>query len=132
MLTVKALVQELSTEPGIEGCSLVELGTGMAWHYAGNLPDIERVGEAAIEFWRVEQRLREHLHHLGDLRSAAYSFSNQVVALFPCSQEFGLVLVCVAAKRGMNWEEWGSKVAALRKALRALHEKSAPQAKPPQ
>ena len=114
---VIAHLQELADFPGIDGCVLVESATGMVWHVAGNYPELERIGEAAIEFWRVQNRLSAHLTTLGPLRSAAYSFSNRVVALFPCSDEAGLVLVCVAAKGNVGWPAWSVKVEALRLVL---------------
>lgn len=110
-------LQALADFPGIDGCALVESATGMAWHVAGNYPELERIGEAAIEFWRVQNRLSTHLMTLGTLKSAAYSFSNRVVALFPCSDQAGLVLVCVAAKGDVGWQAWSVKVQALRQVL---------------
>ena len=114
---VVAHLQDLAEFPGIDGCALVETATGMAWHVAGRYPELERIGEAAIEFWRVQDRLTAHLNTLGTLKSAAYSFSNRVVALFPCNDQAGLVLVCVAAKGNVGWPAWSLKVEALRRVL---------------
>ncbi len=111
---VIAHLQALADFPGIDGCALVETATGMAWHVVGNYPELERIGEAAIEFWRIQDRLSAHLSTLGTLNSAAYSFSNRVVALFPCNGKAGLVLVCVAAKGHIAWQDWSVKVDALR------------------
>ena len=107
-------LQKLAAFPAIDGCAVVEVDTGMAWHVAGKYPELERVGEAAIEFWRIQNRLTEHLGALGPLKSAAYSFANRVVALFPC-----LVLVCVAAKGPVAWADWGIEVKALQRELEA-------------
>jgi hypothetical protein len=112
-----AHLQALADFPGIDGCALVETATGMVWHTAGNYPELERIGEAAIEFWRVQDRLTVHLSTLGVLQSAAYSFSSRVVALFPCNQKAGLVLVCVAAKGHVGWQAWSTRVDALRRVL---------------
>lgn len=114
---INAHLQKLASYPGIDGCALVEVATGMAWHFAGTSPEIERIGEAAIEFWRIKDRLATQLTTLGNLQSAAYSFSNRVVALFPCCDDPGLVLVCVAAKGEMAWGPWGVHVEELRRAL---------------
>lgn len=119
MPTVSVLVKQLANFPGMEGCALVEAETGMAWHFAGSFPDIERIGEAAVEFWRIQDRLQSHLVALGSLASAAYSFSNRVIALFPCSEAPRLILVCVAAKGSIAWTEWGLHVLELRKALKS-------------
>lgn len=110
-------LQALADFPGIEGCALVETATGMVWHVAGNYPELERIGEAAIEFWRIQNRLTSHLGTLGTLKSAAYSFSNRVVALFPCNDAAGLVLVCVAVKGEIGWQAWSVRVDALRSVL---------------
>ena len=113
----KVQLQKLANFPAIDGCALVEVETGMAWHVAGNHPELERVGEAAIEFWRVQARLTDHLGELGALKSAAYSFENRVVALFPCCDAPPLVLVCVARKGPVNWAAWGAEVEVLRRGL---------------
>ena len=114
---VDTLVQDLGTFPGVEGCALVEVDTGMAWHHGGNLATMERVGEAAIEFWRVQVRLSSYFTDMGPLQSAAYSFSNGVIALFPVIDKPALVLVCVAAKNDMAWKVWAEHVMQLKKAL---------------
>ena len=114
---VMAHLQALADFPGIDGCALVETATGMVWHAAGNYPELERIGEAAVEFWRIQDRLTAHLSTLGTLKSAAYSFSSRVVALFPCSEKADLVLVCVAAKGNVGWQAWSIKVDALRRVL---------------
>lgn len=113
------LVNQLAEFDGVDGCALVEVDTGMAWHYAGSLPDIESISEAAAEFWRVQTRVSHRLLILGDLHSVAYSFSKRTVALFPCSKEPALVLVCVAAKLDVNWKAWSAKVLELRQLLRS-------------
>lgn len=115
---IEQLVQELADFPGVDGCALVEAETGMVWYHAGRLPMIERVGEAAIEFWRVQQRLSPHFDAMGPLQSAAYAFAQRVVALFPCSERPALVLVCVAAKPGIAWGDWRPRVQQLQQALR--------------
>ncbi len=112
-------VEKLAGFAGVQGCALVEAESGMVWHHAGQLPDIEHIGEAAIEFWRVHQRLSIQLVSLGGLKSAAYSFADHVVALFPCGEAPARVLICVAAKTGVAWTEWGVQVLALRQALAA-------------
>jgi hypothetical protein len=113
------LLQRLAEFPGIEACALVDADTGMSWHHAGRLQDMDRVGEAAVEFWRVHGRLATHFKDFGGLNSAAYAFAHRVVALFPCLEAPPLVLVCVAHKDNMAWGEWAAHVMALKKALAA-------------
>lgn len=114
---VEAMVQKLGTFPGVEGCALVEVDTGMAWHHGGNLATMERVGEAAIEFWRIQLRLSAYFAGMGPLQSAAYSFSSRVIALFPVMDKPALVLVCVAGKNDMAWKAWAEGLARLKEVL---------------
>lgn len=116
---IAAMVEELATFPGMQGCALMEADTGMSWHCGGTWPNIDQIGEAAIEFWRTEQRLSAQLAALGRLKSAAYSFENALVSLFPCIAEPRLVLVCVTAHQGMDWPAWGKTFKEFRGALQA-------------
>lgn len=113
------LVQALGAFPGVGGCALVDADTGMTWFHAGAMGDMERLGEAAVELWRAEARLRDHFEPLGTLQSAAFSFSSRVVALFPCATTPALVLVCAADRNGMDWPAWANQVARLKAALAA-------------
>ena len=88
-----ALVSELAAFEGVDGCCVVEAETGMTWYHYGRLAGLEAIGEAAVEFWRIERRLASQLAVLGSLQSVSYAFSNRVVALFPCSADPVLVLV---------------------------------------
>lgn len=114
---IKTLVEQLANFPGVHGCALVDADTGMSWHQAGALADIELIGEAAVEFWRVQRRLPACLQDFGPLRSSAHSFDDRVIAIFPCSQAPELVLVCVAAKQAMDWAKWGESLLLLKKEL---------------
>ncbi|MBX3655096.1 MAG: hypothetical protein KIS62_06540 [Ramlibacter sp.] len=115
---VEDIVQELAGFPGMDGCALVEAESGMVWYYAGTFPDIDRIAEASIEFWRVQQRLSANFSSMGPLQSAAYAFSQRIVALFPCGEKPPLVLICIAQKADVSWHEWGVHVVRLKKALR--------------
>ena len=119
MKKIKSIIEKLALFDGIQGCALVEVGSGMAWHYAGSMPGIEKLGEVAIEFWRVHTRLADHFDQLGALNSSAHSFAEHVIALFPCSHEPALVLVCVARKGHIDWTGWGKQVTELKQALAA-------------
>lgn len=114
---IKTLLEQLANFPGVHGCALVDADTGMNWHHAGALADIELIGEAAVEFWRVQRRLPACLQNFGPLRSSAHSFDNRVIAIFPCSQSPELVLVCVAVKQTMDWAKWSENLLLLKKVL---------------
>jgi hypothetical protein len=114
---VDPLIQELAAFPGMQGCALVDAETGMVWYHSRNFQGIEQIAESAIEFWRIQMRLAGIFSAFGPLQSTAYSFANRVVALFPCCDKPALVLVCVAAKNGVAWAEWGKQVLELKKLL---------------
>lgn len=114
---MQALMEQLASYPGVHGCALVDADNGMVWFHAGVLPDMERIGEASVEFWRMQGRLAPYFSALGPLQSVAYSFHGHMVTLLPCSARLPLVLVCVARKPGMDWQGWGLHVNELRAAL---------------
>lgn len=114
---VSALVEQLAAFPGVHGCALVDAETGMVWYCAGSLPDIERLGEASVEFWRVQLRQSSYFSDMGPLESAAHSFASHVIALFPCSRKPPLIAICVADKAGMAWGAWAARLAQLKKVL---------------
>ena len=116
---IEAMVRDLGAFPGVDGCALVEAESGMVWFHGGDFPAIEQIGEAAIEFWRIQTRLSKNFKAMGPLRSAAYSFSTRVVALFPCADNPPLVLVCVAHKTNVAWGDWAKHTARLKDALAA-------------
>ena len=117
MSDIAAIVERLAAFKDIDGCALVDSHTGMVWHFAGQLPQIESIAEAAVEFWRIQGRLSSRLATLGPLQSLACSFSNRVVALFPCCEEPSLILVCIAAKGPVAWGTFGAGAAQLRQTL---------------
>ena len=126
MREIEDCINQISQQPKMDGCALVQEDTGMVWHYSGQIKDIERISEAVIEFWRVHQRLKIPLQSLGSLKSAAFSFSNQIVALFPCIQSPPLVLVCITKKTSVDWSLWQPLILALNQAVADKYSKAAP------
>lgn len=120
MFDMAQRIQEMARSSGIDGCALVERDTGMVWHYGGSMPEMERIGETAIEFWRVQTRLSSQLSVVGALRFAAYSFANRTVMLYPSSNDEDLILICVAARQGVDWTQWGLEVQRFRRDLAAF------------
>lgn len=116
--SAESIVHDLAQFPGVVGCALVETDSGMVWYHAGTVPDVDRIAEASIEFWRTPIRLSSSFSSMGSLQSTAYSFSKRVVSLFPCSDQPPLVLICIAQKGKVMWSEWGLEVQALKKALK--------------
>ncbi len=116
---IAAIVRHLSSYPGVVGCALVETATGMVWHHSGELVQIEQIGEAAVEFWRVHMRVSTDFTGLGSLQHLSYAFPDHLVALFPCDSSRTLILVCVGKRPGMAWTHWAMGLVPLRKALLA-------------
>lgn len=130
MRQIQLLIEQLASFPGVRGCALVDADTGMAWHYAGHMPDMEELAEASIEFWRVYKRLSAHFKDFGTFNSSAHSFSECAIALFPCGREPDLVMVCIANKSNMDWNGWAVQLMELKKLLVSAHQPT-PQATTP-
>lgn len=114
---IRLQLQELARAPAVQGCALVEVISGMVWHSAGDWEHIEQQAEAAVEFWRVQERHTAHFEHLGSLRSSIYFFSAGSLALLPCPGRTPLVLVCVAERVGMDWGSWMQQLKPLHQLL---------------
>jgi hypothetical protein len=123
MKTIAATLEKLALFKGVYGCALVEADTGMVWYHAGQLADMEQVGEAAVEFWRAQNRVSAQLGMLGELKFASYNYGKRVIGLIPCDIESGVVLVCLVESPGMAWGEWMKEIPALRQSVKALNQK---------
>jgi predicted regulator of Ras-like GTPase activity (Roadblock/LC7/MglB family) len=119
MQTIGSSLETLASFAGVVGCALVESDTGMVWHYAGKLTDMELVGEAAVEFWRTQRRIATQLSTLGDLQFATFKYAQGTIGLVPCDDKRGLILVCLANSQGVVWSEWISQLPMLRQAVKA-------------
>lgn len=117
MQTIAASLESLSSFAGITGCALVEAETGMVWHHASKLIDMERVGEAAVEFWRTQRRIAIQLEAVGELKFANFKYANKTIALVPCNDTRDLILVCMADSQGVSWSNWIQLLPPLRLAV---------------
>lgn len=117
------LAQLLRTE-GVRACALVDSASGLVWHAAGEVHE-PALWEAAMDYWRMYGRLRQHFDAvLGPLGAAVMHHQQGVLALLPCGRQEGrqaghdgLVVVCVASHRGVNWAGWQQEVRALASSL---------------
>jgi hypothetical protein len=95
---IRQYVRSLCDLPGACAAALVDRGSGMVWAQAGELPDFERLSEAAIEFWRLHERASSNLASLGTPESITITCSRLTLSLRP-APEFvandGLVTVVV-------------------------------------
>jgi hypothetical protein len=97
---------ELAAFEGIQGCSLVECGSGLVLHSAGEFADVEPLSEAAVEFWRIHGRVKKNLEALGPLNLAMLAFQNGWLALTPCPGDASLLLVAVTRAQAVDWQGW--------------------------
>jgi hypothetical protein len=113
------LAQLLRTD-GVRACALVDSASGLVWHAAGEVHE-PALWEAAMDYWRMYGRLRHHFDAvLGALGAAVMHHRQGVLALLPCGRQDGrdgLVVVCVADHRGVNWSAWQQQVRALAPSL---------------
>ncbi len=114
-------VEEIAALPGMDACVLADVESGMIVYQFGTLLHIERIGEASVEFWRVQERLGGYFQHLGPLGSTAYSFREHVIALFPTHSQPPMVLICVARKNGIDWAASRDAIARLKQQLAVQH-----------
>jgi hypothetical protein len=95
---LKHYVQTLCKLPGTRAAALVDRGSGMVWAQAGVLPEIERLSETAIEFWRLHERTRSNLDSLGTPESIAITCSELTLSLRPAPESLAnsdLIIVLV-------------------------------------
>lgn len=115
-MTMQALISqgldEMTTLPGVEGCALVEIQTGMVWYSAGKVTEMQSISEAASDYWRLYTRLDNHFVKLGDMRAAAFMHTQGSLTLLPCGK--GVLLVALTREKStVNWTQWQSKAKEL-------------------
>ncbi len=100
-LLVEAL-DRMTRVPGLSGCALVEIEAGMVWHTAGEMPDVQRIAEAASDYWRLYLRLEPQFGSLGGLRGSLMWHAQGQLVLLPCGH--GVLLVGLAMQEGsVDW-----------------------------
>ncbi|NDY92898.1 hypothetical protein [Ideonella livida] len=92
--------------PGVLGCALVEAGSGLLWQRAGQDFGPHLVWEAAVDYWRLQERLHGHFEPLGPLGAATLHHRLGVVVVLPCVPEHPLLLVAVGRHREVDWAAW--------------------------
>ncbi|MCY7314257.1 MAG: hypothetical protein LH480_01120 [Rubrivivax sp.] len=103
-----ALAQELNTlcaAPGVKGCAVIDTDNGMVLHAAG-ARGAEAQWEAAVEYWRLHGRIRNHFEELGELGAVVMHHRLGKLVLLPLGTGSALVLACIADERGVDWQHW--------------------------
>jgi hypothetical protein len=124
MKHIAVALDQLASHAGILGCALVESDTGMVWHHAGTLSDMELVAEAAVEFWRTQRRVAIPLEAMGELKFASFKYAHQTIALVPCDEARGLILICAAQSQGVDWSDWIRHLPHLRQTVQTYVQKN--------
>jgi len=110
---VAAELDRLAAYPGIVACALVDAGTGLIWHASGEVPNAERIWEAAVDYWRLHDRQKAHFAGLGTLGAAVMYHTGGVLAVLPCCGDPEVLLVSCSRHRGVDWIGWQHEVRAL-------------------
>lgn len=103
-------LRQMATTPGIESCALVHADSGYVFHESGRTPQPEGLWEAAIDYWQLQARQREHFEPLGKLGAAVMQHAFSVLALVPCIESPDLLVVCIAGHTNIDWMDWQRKV----------------------
>ena len=93
----------MATQPGLEGCALVEAGTGLVWHACGFRADEERVWEAAVDYWRLYERQKTQFTGLGPLGAAAMYHTVGMLVVLPCCADPDVLLVLHGRHHAVDW-----------------------------
>ncbi|MEO6280577.1 hypothetical protein [Roseateles sp.] len=96
-------VGALAQRPGIRGCALVEVDSGMVWTAQGELADNASLWEAASDHWRLHSRHAAHFDCLGGFIAVALYHADGLVALFRCAADPELLFIAVGQHRAVDW-----------------------------
>ena len=104
--------------PGVRGCALVDAASGLVWH---RHPDADASGlwEAAVDHWRLQQRLSSHFGELGPVQAIVLHHSDLKLTLLPCLRDPDVLLVCLAEHDNVDWAGWQRDTRQLAGRLRA-------------
>lgn len=109
-----AAMAELASLEGLQGCALVEAGSGLVWASYGDLADAASLWEAAVDYWRLHERNRGHFEALGELRAAVMYHAAAILTVMRCSPEHELLLVAAGRYEAVDWR----RLQLLNRALR--------------
>lgn len=105
--------------PGVRGCALVDAASGLVWHRHPDA-DMHGIWEAAVDHWRLQQRLSSHFGELGPVQAIVLHHSDLKLTLLPCLRDPDVVLVCLAEHGNVDWAGWQRDTRQLAERLRAV------------
>lgn len=104
-MQLKQALDAMAQTPGVDGCALVEVETGMVWHHAGHIEDVQTFAEAASDYWRLHDRLSPQFEKLGGLRASIMIHQHGRLTLLPCGKGM-LLLALTGHQTGTDWIQW--------------------------
>ncbi len=106
-------IKALISEPGVQASALLDGGSGLIWCSCGDGTVEPPNWEAAVDYWRLHHRMREHFVSLGELGAAVMYHRKAVLAVFPCDRKQDLLVACIARHSGVDWSGVQRRVRAL-------------------
>ena len=109
---LQSSLDDMAALPGVVGCALVEIETGMVWHSAGAITDLTALAEAASDYWRLYQRLHTNFEQVGKLRACVMMHDAGRITQLPCGN--GMLLVTISLQQAnVDWPQWQAKTKSL-------------------
>ncbi|MET0311840.1 MAG: hypothetical protein ABW051_07295 [Burkholderiaceae bacterium] len=105
----------MAAQEGVYGCALVDVEGGMVMLSAGTSPDIETVGEAASDHWRLHRRHSGRFSPLGPLQAISLIHKELLLTLIPCGE--GAVMATISRRMGLDMGAWYRDVTLLGRML---------------
>ncbi|WP_423457796.1 roadblock/LC7 domain-containing protein [Ottowia sp. VDI28] len=104
-MQLRQALDAMAQTPGVDGCALVEIETGMVWHHAGSIDDVQTFAEAASDYWRLHKRLSPQFEKLGDLRASIMVHTQGRLTMLPCGK--GILLLALTRHQSTtDWAQW--------------------------
>ena len=103
---------------GVRGCALVDATSGLVWHRHPDA-DFDGIWEAAVDHWRLQQRLSVHFGDLGSAQAIVLHHATAKVTLLPCLRDPDVLLVSLADHGNVDWAGWQRDTRELAARLRA-------------
>jgi hypothetical protein len=77
------------------------------------------IWEAAVDHWRLQQRLVDHFGELGPAQAIVLHHKDLKVTLLPCLRDPDVLLVSLAEHSNVDWSAWQRDTRQLAERLRA-------------
>lgn len=116
---LREALEQIAQLKGLQGCALVEIDAGMVWHTAGSIVDVNKIAEAASDYWRLYQRQRVYFEHLGELRAQVMMHRDVRITMLPCGQ--GMLLVALSSEQeAVDWVQLQSRTGQVKQLVAQL------------